>query len=965
MSVSAKKRKSIDGIIIGFDEIKNEDGILRHTVMYTKEGNPSVIFQMQNPVLKFNADASQYYAFIDVLKNILQTLGEGYSLQKQDILTRERYHADVKEDDDILNKCYFGHFEGREYMVTQTFLVITQEFKKNKFLAFDPKKFKEFLSKADKVETILKSSRISYFKLGKEQMDEYLHRYVAFSFNSGHFSMNNIVGTDEFLKMGDSAVKCVPLVDIDNVQLPQLITPCSSVKTNGLDTPVDSLSFLADIPYATSIVYNQTFIIPFQRREKMMLERKAKRHSSMPDPANKVAQADIETVLDIIAREGSMIVHSNFNIMYRAPLNRVSNVNNFIQTKIYENGLGKSSSSSYNQFELFMASCPGCSYSFKDYDLFTCLTDVALCLTYKECDYHTEDSRLLIHVTDRRGIPIGIDFTGKECNPKITDNGNFFVFGPSGSGKSFTMCSIVRQLYDQDTDIVLIDVGDSYSNLNDIKIGRYITYSKDNPISMNPFNISPVEYEENFGEKKNFLISLIFLLYKGNQVPDKIEESIINQVLVEYYEAYFSPFEAFTESERKSWRKKLVLDDKIAGTYDESADAFIKSDDPEGIDIDLENFDVDSIDLDSLDEMADLSDEEKEKQEKILDRANKFRNVINDKAASEGEKDAARNQLMRIVPEIVNGKRYLVKLEKRIDAMEEKKRKLKVKSLSFNSFFEFSLQRIPQIMVELDKGRFNIRDYKKILERFYKGGEFEDMLNSDIDSTLFDEKFIVFEIDKIKDDTVLFPIVVLIIMDVFLQKMRIKKGRKALIIEEAWKAISSPTMAGYIKYLWKTVRKFNGIAGVVTQEIADLTSSEIVKDAIIANSDVKVILDQSKFKDRFEITKEILGLSDSQVNQILTINALDNREGRSRFNEICIIRKDVTMVVGIEEPKECYWAYTTERSEKEALKIYREYYKDPLVAIQHIEKDRRKAEVGTFEFSAMVNQYNTIMKLWK
>ena len=145
--------------------------------------------------------------------------------------------------------------------------------------------------------------------------------------------------------------------------------------------------------------------------------------------------------------------------------------------------------------------------------------------------------------------------------------------------------------------------------------------------------------------------------------------------------------------------------------------------------------------------------------------------------------------------------------------------------------------------------------------------------NSDLDVNLFDEQFIVFEIDKIKDDPVLFPIVVLIIMDVFLQKMRIKKGRKALIIEEAWKAIASPTMAEYIKYLYKTVRKFHGIAGVVTRELNDVIDSPIVKEAIINNSDVKILLDQTKFKDRYEDIAAILGLTPIQRQQIFTINA--------------------------------------------------------------------------------------------
>ena len=149
-----------------------------------------------------------------------------------------------------------------------------------------------------------------------------------------------------------------------------------------------------------------------------------------------------------------------------------------------------------------------------------------------------------------------------------------------------------------------------------------------------------------------------------------------------------------------------------------------------------------------------------------------------------------------------------------------------------------------------------------MMKDFYRGGNHDKTLNENMDSSLFDETFIVFEIDAIKDDPLLFPIVTLIIMDVFLQKMRIKKNRKVLVIEEAWKAIASPLMAEYIKYLYKTARKFWASVGVVTQEIQDIIGSEIVKEAIINNSDVVMLLDQSKFKERFDTIKSILGLTD-------------------------------------------------------------------------------------------------------
>lgn len=214
-------------------------------------------------------------------------------------------------------------------------------------------------------------------------------------------------------------------------------------------------------------------------------------------------------------------------------------------------------------------------------------------------------------------------------------------------------------------------------------------------------------------------------------------------------------------------------------------------------------------------------------------------------------------------------------------------------------------------------------------------------------------------------DPVLFPIVVLIIMDVFLQKMRIKKGRKALIIEEAWKAIASPTMAEYIKYLYKTVRKFHGIAGVVTQELNDVIDSPIVKEAIINNSDVKVLLDQTKFKDRYDDIAAILGLTQIQRQQIFTVNSLNNRENRNYFKEVWICRGQNSDVYGVEEAPECYWAYTTERSEKEALKTYIAHYGGLQEAIIRIEEDRHKAGSPLFrEFARKVNEHKKVMSLW-
>lgn len=962
--MAKRKERPFDKLYAELEEIKDARGEVMNTVLFSKNGNWSVIIEIENPIQQYCTDAELYYSYADILSNIIQTLGEGYCIQKQDVFCKQGYNHAITDDMSFLYKSYFNYFKGRDYTNIRTFLIITQEFKQSSFVKYDPKAWLDFHSKVGKVINILSEKNIPHYKLNKKEVAEYVHRFLAFDFKPQPFSLNNMNVTDEYIKSGERAIKSFSLVNIDTIDLPTFIRPFNTMPVNGFNIATDLLSFLADIPSTDCVIYNQVIQIPQQRPLMRKLQSKAKRHDSMPDPSNKIAKADIDLVLDLLAKESKLLVYCNFNIITSCPLAKINDVSSFLETKLYDCGI-MPSKACYNQLELFANSFPGMSYSLnKEYDLFLTLADAAICLFYKEHMKHSEESRLNVYYTDRQGIPVSIDITGKEGKIKMTDNANFFCLGPSGSGKSFHMNSVVAQLLMQDTDVVMIDTGDSYEGISHYFHGTYITYSKEKPISMNPFSITTDEYNLNFGEKKQFLKSLIFLIFKGNEEPTKIEDKIINQTLVEYYEEYFHPFEKFSEKDRERLRERLLLEEKKNGEYEKYEQ---KLEEKYGDDYRIDELEgnIDDVNNDNISEETnsennaddfDFTTEEKNHHAKVERQVNKLRNIVNDKAASDGEKQNANRQLIRLMPELIEGK-YLMRIEKKIDRMEKKRRKLHVTNLSFNTYYEFALERIPQIMAE-KKIDFDIDDFAAILEQFYKGGELEHTLNNDLDKSLFDEKFIVFEIDKIKDDPILFPIVVLIIMDVFLQKMRLKKGRKALIIEEAWKAISSPTMAGYIKYLYKTVRKFNGIAGVVTQELNDVIDSPIVKEAIINNSDVKILLDQSKFKDRYEDISAILGLTDVQRQQIFTVNALPPKEGIPYHKEVWISRGQYSDVYSVEVPPEWYWAFTTERVEKEALKVYERAFNDDIEqAIAHIETDRKAMKlVGTLTSqSSLIN----------
>ena len=819
-----KRKKIFQDIYFSIEEV---DGI---GVLYTKTGEYSAILKMENPVQKYSANIDSYYEFNHLITALAQTLGEGYAIHKQDVFVRKQFKDESNDNHEFLSESYFKYFNGRSYTDSQTYMIITQENKKGRLFSFDNKKWRDFMVKIRKVKDQLKDSGVETSYLDGNSAREYVDRYFAMNFSDKTMSMTNFKVDEESISMGDKRCKVYSLVDVDCVNTPSVVRPYTNIEVNNISMPVDLVSLVDSIPSADVVVYNQMFFMPNQKKELSLLDKKKNRHASMPNPSNQIAVEDIKKVQEVIARENKQLIYAHFNLVVGVPINEdIQKCTNHLENAFGRLGI-HISKRAYNQLELFVNSFPGNCYSTSpDYDRFLTLSDAAACLMYKEHIQHSEETPLKIYYTDRQGVPVAIDISGKEGKTKITDNSNFFCLGPSGSGKSFHMNSVVRQMWEQNTDVVMVDTGNSYEGLCEYVGGKYISYTDEHPITMNPFAI---KREELNIEKVGFLKNLVMLIWKGTQGEvTKTEDRLIEQVITEYFDEYF--------------------------------------------------------------------------------------------------------------------------VMKRIG------------NLSFNTFYEYSTVRIPQIIEENHLAGIDLSAYNYLLKDFYKGGSHELTLNENLDTKLFDETFIVFEIDSIKDDPLLFPLVTLIIMDVFIQKMRIKKNRKVLVIEEAWKAIASPMMAEYIKYLYKTARKFWASVGVVTQEIQDIVGSPIVKEAIINNSDVVMLLDQSKFRERFDEIKAILGLTDVDCKKIFTINRLENKEGRSFFREVFIRRGSIGGVFGVEEPHECYMTYTTERAEKEALKLYKkELQCDHQHAIEAYCRDWELSGISkSLPFAQKVNQAGHVLNI--
>jgi conjugation system TraG family ATPase len=259
----------------------------------------------------------------------------------------------------------------------------------------------------------------------------------------------------------------------------------------------------------------------------------------------------------------------------------------------------------------------------------------------------------------------------------------------------------------------------------------------------------------------------------------------------------------------------------------------------------------------------------------------------------------------------------------------------------FNTFYEFLMAEYMQVLEDgkVKEKDFDIGNFLYVLNPYYRGGEFDYLLNATENLDLLHQPFIVIELDNIKDHPILFPAVTLILMEMFIAKMRKLKGiRKLLLIEECWKAIAKDGMAEYIKFLFKTVRKYFGEAIVVTQEVEDIISSPIVKQAIINNSDCKILLDQSKYQNKFDAIQELLGLTEKEKAQILSMNKAN--DPKRKYKEVFIsLGGQYSKVYRTEVSLPEYLAYTTEESEKIKVQEYARKYGSIQKGIEMLAQD--------------------------
>jgi conjugation system TraG family ATPase len=618
------------------------------------------------------------------------------------------------------------------------------------------------------------------------------------NFEKDHFT----IGSKKAKIFNVTNIESIPN-DLSNTNIDKKFSSETSNFIVGFTNP---LGLTLAVPH----IYNQFFFKPdvLKVRNEVESDIRFKNSLLLYARENQLSIEDGSMFLEDIITEGFNPMYFSANVIYWADeYDELKRNTTYVHNKIGELGIRPYEVTSELPI-VFYNSIPSNAGDIGRDQCILLVDEVGFCFLNLEGSSDLVKSAYGIQLVNRFGDLITVDLFNEAMPKPYIDNYNFFLVGPSGSGKSFFINYMVRTYIERGHHIVMVDVGHSYELLCGYLGGTYLTFTEENPISFNPFYIEVGKKPDT--DKIGFLVSLLLLCWKGSQA-DNATETEINEVLT-------------------------------------------------------------AVNM-------------------FFDFRNREYEVNN----------------VNILP-------------------------------CFNSFYQYMASAYSEQLKARKVGEqmFSMINFLNTTRIYFKGGIYEKLLNSTkID--LIKEKFVVFELDSIRNDTKLFNIVALVIMDLFSYKMFNQSTiRKHLIIEEAWKAISTPRFASYTKYLFKTARKHNATVGVVTQELDDLRGNAIVQDSIISQSDIKIMLDQRRYEKRFGEVEALLGLNEKDKMLINSINR--NIPKGDRFNEVCISWAGKYLnVYGVKVTPYEYWLFTTQKDEKNMVKyMVHEYRSKGLVMMDAI-----------------------------
>lgn len=880
-------------------------------VAVSVKGAVTVGWELKLPTL-YSQTENEYDDLIEAFASAARVLPPWTVIHRQDLYVYETYQGKEGNAKTFFEKSYEEHFKGRKYLTHKAYLYLS--FGSRGLIDKDgsgsglfgipaaapvpsEEEFETFRAKAGEFIQILTSvGRINAtllsnedFWLGKGNSAGIIQKYMMLG--SASPVMSDIQTAPDHLEVNDNYAQA--FVIGESSTLPTYINSVLRVDEMSTTGSQIFLSFGSRLGAQLDCehVTNHYIVIPPQQATVKKLERKKKDMTSgIKSRDNFINAGEIEEYLDDVYRNGLLTVYAHLDVIAWGPKSRKNDIASRVSAAITAMGV-VAVYNRYNTPVLYYAGFPGNACEIGMENLMTMPLHSALALgCYETYDDGFDGGELTL--CDRtRHTPVAIDVDEVSANLGLNNNYNKFVLGGSGTGKSFTMNRILNCEYNAGASIFGLDVGNSYegqtyviNELTNRKDGQYNSWSKDNPLTFNPFK----------GIEQ-------WLDDKGQLQPDDTGVNAIISVI----ETIWAPkggWNASAEAILKQSLRDFVVAMLKAGKSSDNLPLFN----------DYYNFINDTL-KPAFDKRAEWAATKEENEKKRLE----LEHLLDDEALRKSKK--------------VSATKVQEELERVKERLQEKGYVVGTDHVGYEDF--------------------DLKNFHIAMKAYSSSGEFNFFLNDPHPKDIVSSRWVFFELDRLSqvNDRIFYPLCVLMIMHSFDLKMRETSGRKVLVIDEAWKAIANETMAPYLKALWKTARKFSTSAIVITQEIADITSSTVIKDAILANSDIRILLDQSnnrnilldeQGRDDDNDIRKLLGLTPKDINLLLSMNKVPNPY--SPKSKECFIKyvNGASMIMSVEVSPEEAIAYESKYEKKQRFLSLAKEYGSYIKAIQTIVKKK-------------------------
>lgn len=746
-------------------------------LIISNKGDVGMVYKVMLPQI-YSLDSEQIEQVSIIFDKVIRSLPSGTILQKQDFFFVSSVQGQVSESPDFLSASDNRFFHEKPTMNHECYLSVIKDSGNKVSILNNSGQYNKYLDgiydfiKAveSSLSFLTKENFFTVKRLGNDQIIGLLGKYLSLS-KEGETNLRDMF-FDKNLQIGNKFAELYSIAS--NNQLP--ITINSTIRSIEYSTPKTDFRIPFIQPIATGLdvnhIYNQVIFIEDSEKIFSSLKTKMNQFKSMAilSRENQVTYAQVEDLVEEVLERELRFIYQHFSvIVWNISQKKLENDVNLLENAFRELGITPYQVK-YALKELYMNNCPGAAAYIPENHKFIGISEQTSSLLNFESYYESHKDGILF--CDRKNeSPLRLDLWDEPVKKGIIVNRNRLIFGPSGTGKSFLINHMASQYYEQGHHIVMIDIGNSYKKLCELVNGVYFTYEINAPLQFNPFYY--YSQEEINIDKKNFLLSLIFFLWKGEESASKEERQILSNYLDLYYE------------------------------------------------------------------------------------------------------HIVKNSIFPCM----------------------------------STFYEFISE---HTVFEEELCYFDKISFKLSLRNFYDG-HYKNILNAAQPANLIHERFIVFEMDNIKDHPVLFPLVTMLCINLVMNKIQgIPAEKKSIFIDECWKPISKGEMAEFIKYLYKTVRKFYGEVAIATQDLEDILDTA-AGPAMVNNTDTLIMLSHKKkmaSKDKFS---KYLSLSESDLQKLYSADK----------GEVYIKVGSMSNVYKIKVSPERYACYSSNADEN---KIIRDIY---------------------------------------